>query len=134
MPKGAKTCCDMMQMMFMGQRPAWLDQEDFWIGLHTADPSKGDQSTSEVSYFGYQRQRIGREGWECDDETVANKEFISFPVNAGSSTEKIRYVSIGTGMEGAGQVIYAGLLKAGTVIRQNHRLRFPPGTIVVTEV
>ncbi len=82
-----------------------------FVGLHTADPSAGDQTTSEISYTTYARIGVVRSnvGWTVSGANVVNAGAVTFGAcTAGSATAS--YVSIGKSVSGTGEVYYSGAL------------------------
>lgn len=82
---------------------------NLYVSLHTADPSAGNQTTSEAAYGSYARQAVARTsgGWTVSTNTVVPVATISFPAaTSGSETET--YAAVGTALSGAGKVLFAG--------------------------
>lgn len=82
-----------------------------YIALHTADPSSGNQSTSEASYTGYSRVAVARStsGWSVSGNDYSNVSAVTFgKATAGSST--VTHFSIGTSSTGSGQILLSGAL------------------------
>lgn len=96
-----------------------------YLALHSADPGEaGNQSTSEVTYTGYQRVAIARTagGWTVTAGSVSPTSTIEFgECTAGSGTAT--FGSIGTAQSGTGKILYRGALsptipfQVGTVPR-----------------
>ena len=85
----------------------------FYIALHSADPGEaGDQTTSEISYTGYAREAVSRgAGFTVTVDTVSNAAIVQFgECTAGSAIAS--HFSVGTGLSGAGSIIYRGALSA----------------------
>lgn len=82
---------------------------NLYIALHTADPSAGDQTTSEATYTGYGRASIARTAgaWTTASGASENTSAITFaPCTAGSDT--ITHFSIGVAASGASKILYSG--------------------------
>src|SRR5271157_5357895 len=75
-----------------------------YVSLHTADPSAGDQTTSEATYTGYSatgRIPVARSsaGWTVAANALSNAAAITFGAcTAGSST--VTYFGIGSAASG----------------------------------
>lgn len=87
------------------------EEGSLYVSLHTGDPSEGDQSSSEVSYDGYERVKVQRSeaGWVVIDDHVSPVEAITFPISTDGSDVAV-YVGIGVEPHGAGYLMYCGLL------------------------
>ena len=90
---------------------------NIYVSLHTADPSAGTQSTSEVSYTGYARQAVARTtgGWAVTGESCSPVANIVFPVST-SGTPTVTNFATGTLSTGAGVVIDAGTVTPNIVV------------------
>jgi len=89
----------------------------FYISLHTADPSAGDQTTSEADYTSYARVAVARSGagWTVDAANVSNTAAVTFPAaTVGSNT--ITHFGIGSADSGAGNLFWSAALDASRVI------------------
>jgi len=84
-----------------------------YIGLATADPTGGDQTTSEAGYTGYARVAVARSGagWTVTGATVTNAAVIAFPLCSGGSST-VAYWTVGTASSGAGVLLYSYPLTA----------------------
>jgi hypothetical protein len=102
-----------------------------YIGLHTADPSSGNQTTSEASYTSYARQAVARvaDGFDegLDDGDITNDDEIAFPTATGGSST-VTHASCGTAASGTGVLIIAGALTASRVISTGILPRFAVGS------
>jgi hypothetical protein len=89
----------------------------YYLSLHTADPSAGNQTTSETSYTGYARVSINRNSgaWSIAANAVTNISSIAFGTNT-SGTPTITHVAIGTASSGTGKVLYAGALTSSLAL------------------
>lgn len=107
-----------------------------YVSLHTADPGEaGDQTTNEVSYTGYARQAVARNGsnWTVSGNGAENTNAITFPeCSDGAST--VTHFAVGTAASGTGKILYSGALtasldlSAGTITPE-----FAAGELDITE-
>lgn len=81
-----------------------------YLSLHTADPSGGSQTTSEVGYTSYARVAVVRtsSGWTVTGNVVTPTSSIAFPASTGGSTGTATYAAVGTAASGSGKVLVAG--------------------------
>lgn len=88
----------------------------YW-SLHTADPSAGNQSTSEVSYTGYARQAVARTsgGYTVTGASVSPVANVVFPVST-SGTPTVTNFATGSLVSGTGKVIDAGTVTPNIVV------------------
>lgn len=134
MPKSATFARDVVAFALMGRLPAWLASDVRYISLHTADPSQGNQGTSETTYSGYRRQEIDITSWTQQADGVYNSDEVVFPVSSGNSGERvITHLGIGLDAIGDGQLLYTAQLRKPVTLRLNDRLKFAVGEIFVTE-
>ena len=106
-----------------------------YVALHTADPSAGNQNTSEISYTGYGRVTVARNstGWTVSGNNTVNAAAITFPACTGGSANA-NFVSIGENTTGtAGEVYYAGALNASLAISNGITPQFGTGNLFVSE-
>ena len=105
-----------------------------YVGLHTADPSSGNQTTSEAGYTSYARQAVAREvdGFDegLDDGDITNDDIIAFPAATGGSST-VTHASCGTASSGSWVLIIAGALTASRAITTGILPRFPVGSFVI---
>ena len=82
-----------------------------FVSLHTADPTSGNQTTSEAAYTGYARVGVVRtsSGWTVSTNTVVPVATISFPAATGGS-ETEAYAGLGTLTSGAGLLMFTGAI------------------------
>lgn len=80
-----------------------------YLSLHTADPSGGNQTTSEVAYTSYARVAVVRtgSGWSVTGNVVSPTSSIAFPAATGGSGTAT-YAAVGTAASGSGKVLVAG--------------------------
>lgn len=87
------------------------------FALHTADPSTGNQSTSEATYTSYARASCARtiSGLSSTAGVVTNVAAINFPACTGG-TNTISNVSVGEVITGATEIIVAGALTSSLAV------------------
>lgn len=103
-----------------------------YIGLHTASPEAGDQTTSEATYTGYARKAVARDGsnWAGSAGAWDNEAAITFdPCSGGSST--ITHFSVGTDPTGAGKVLFVGT--CSLAVSSGITPQFAAGALDITE-
>jgi hypothetical protein len=116
MPKGTTFDNDFLKLIFqatgialIADNTATTPLTNLFVSLHTADPSAGNQTTSEATYTGYARVSIARTsgGWTITGSSVSPAATISFPAcTAGTNT--ISNWAVGTVTSGTGKILYAG--------------------------
>lgn len=89
-----------------------------YVSLHSADPGEaGDATTNEVSYTGYARVAVARNGsaWTVTANSVSPAAAITFPIcTAGTATAT--YAGISTAASGAGVLLYKGTISPAIAI------------------
>lgn len=82
-----------------------------FVSLHTADPTAGNQTTSEAAYTSYARVGVVRtsSGWTVSTNTVVPVATISFPAATGGS-ETEAYAGLGSLTSGTGLLFFAGAI------------------------
>lgn len=88
-----------------------------YVSLHTADPTAGNQTTSEVTYTSYARVAVVRtsSGWTVASAGVTNPvAAITFPAGTGGSGTAT-FMGLGTLVSGAGVLIAAGAISPNIV-------------------
>jgi hypothetical protein len=94
---------------------------DLYLTLHTADPGEaGNQSTNEVSYSGFARIAVGRNG---TDLVVTNNQVVPAAdvefAEAGSGVNtSAPFYSIGTSSSGTGKILYRGAISPTITITE----------------
>lgn len=85
---------------------------NLYASLHTADPTAGTQSTSEISYTGYARVAVPRSilGLIVTGTGLSPLADIEFALMTAGSGGTASYAAIGIGSAGAGLIIWAGAL------------------------
>lgn len=84
---------------------------NIYASLHTADPTSGNQTTSEAAYTSYARVAVARSssGWTVSTNTVVPVATISFPAATGGS-ETEAYAGLGSVSSGTGLLFFAGAI------------------------
>jgi len=115
---GSTFANDLLQLLFEGNTIANVAQNassspitNIYVSLHTADPTGGNQSTSEAAYTGYARVGVARSssGWTVSSNTVVPVSAITFPAATGGS-ETEAYAGLGSSSSGAGLLFFGGAL------------------------
>lgn len=90
---------------------------NLFVSLHTADPSSGNQNTSEATYTSYARVSVVRtsSGWTVAANLAENAALVTFPAATGGS-DTITYFAIGTLTSGTGKILYAGALTSSLAV------------------
>ncbi len=116
MAKGTTFCNDLLKLILNGTAIANIADNaaaspltNLYVSLHTADPSAGNQTTSEATYTSYARVAVARTtgGWTVSGATVNPVATITFPQCTGGSNT-ITYFAIGTASSGTGKILYSG--------------------------
>jgi hypothetical protein len=86
---------------------------NLYLALHTADPGEtGDQTTSEISYTGYARVAVARDGTKWTVNAGAGNASLNadtnFPASTGGAGGTITHFSVGTAASGAGVRLLSG--------------------------
>jgi hypothetical protein len=90
-----------------------------FLSLHTADPSGGNQLTSEIAYTGYGRVSVARSavGWTITGASASPAADITFGAYAGGAGGTATYAAVGTVTTGgAGKVLWSGTLTPNIVV------------------
>jgi len=89
----------------------------FYVSLHTADPSAGNQTTSEADYTSYARVAVARSGagWTVTAANVSNAAKVTFPAATGGSNTAT-YFGIGSDSSGNGNLFFSAALDAPRAI------------------
>jgi hypothetical protein len=109
---------------------------NLYISLHTADPTGGNQNTSEATYTGYSRVAVVRtsSGWTVTSNSTTNFAAITFPACNGATSSLVTNVAIGQNATGtAGQIYYTGALTANVNVSNGVTPSFAAGNLTVTE-
>lgn len=102
----------------------------FYVTLHTADPSGGNQTTSESAYTGYARIPVARSGagFTCSGENVSNAAAVIFAACTGG-TETITHWGVGSASSGAGNLFASAPLDASLAVYATIQPRFDIGAL-----
>jgi len=105
-----------------------------YVSLHTADPTAGDQTTSEAAYTDYARVAVARSGagWTVAANAVSNAAAVTFPACTGS-TAACTYFGVGTSATAAGKLMYSGLLTAQLDVSNGITPEFAIGDLDIDE-
>lgn len=107
---------DLLKLIFLGTAIATIAINDtstpitnIFASLHTADPTSGNQTTSEAAYTSYARVAVARTagGWTVSTNTVVPAAAITFPAATGG-TETEAYAGLGSLTSGAGLLFFTG--------------------------
>lgn len=141
MPKGTTFDNDFLKLILNGTAIALIADNaastpltNIYVGLHTADPSAGSQTTSEATYTGYARVAVARTsgGWTISTNTLTNAATITFGAcTAGSNT--ITHVSLGSLVTTAGKVLWSGALTSSLAVSTGVTPSFAAGDLDGTE-
>ncbi len=107
---------------------------NIYIGLHTGDPSAGNQTTSESAYTSYARVAVARSGTGWTDNgsgVVTNDAAITFPACTGGSST-VTYVSTGGASSGTGVLVLAGALSASLAVSSGITPQFAISALSIT--
>lgn len=140
--KGNTNSINFLKLVF--QAVAWANVADnaasapltnLYVSLHTADPTAaGSQTSSEAAYTGYTRVAVVRTagGWSISAETITNVGAITFPAST-SGPESETWVGVGSAINGAGVLFWAGPLTATLVVNNGITPSFAAGALTITE-
>ena len=114
---GATFANDLLLLLFQGTTITGVAQNatspitSIFVSLHTADPTSGNQTTSEAAYTSYARVGVVRttSGWTVSTNTVVPVATIVFPAATGGS-ETEAYAGLGTLTSGTGLLMFAGAI------------------------
>lgn len=103
------------------------------IGLHTADPTTGNQTTSESAYTSYARVAVARSasGYTDTAGVVTNDAAITFPTCTGGSST-VSHVGCGTASTSTGVMIVAGALTSSLAVSNGIQPQFAISALTVT--
>ena len=121
-----------------GLQPSAADG-NLYLGLHTADPgASGNQTTNEISYTGYVRIPVVRDGtqWLVAAGVATTLVDLFFGLcTAGGGTAT--YAGIGTDLAGAGNLLYRAAVLTpigGLIITPGITPKITAGAALVTEI
>ena len=110
-----------------------------YIGLCTADPGVGgDQTTNEISYTGYSRVAVARDGtqWTVAAGSATNNNTILFGTMTAGAGGTVTYFSVGTDSGGVGHLLYRGTITspvAGLAVTAGIAPEFVASSMTITE-
>lgn len=90
---------------------------NLYCSLHTADPSAGNQTTSEVTYTSYARVAVARttSGWTASTAgSTSPVAAVTFPAGTGGSGTAT-FWGIGTLVSGTGKLLMSGAISPSIV-------------------
>lgn len=104
-----------------------------FASLHTADPTTGNQTTSEGTYTSYARASAARTsgGWSSSAGVVTNVATLAFPACTGGSNT-ITHVGIGTLTSGAGSLWVAGAVTSSLSVSTGITPQFAASGLSIT--
>lgn len=109
-----------------------------FLSLHTADPGEvGTQATSEISYTGYARQGLARNGtnFPVTDGVMSLGVNVDFPEMTGGAGGTVTHWAVGVAVSGATYVLYKGsvtptiVVAAGSIPRLKGTPSGTPSTV-----
>jgi hypothetical protein len=107
-----------------------------FFSLHSADPGEvGTQATNEVTYTGYARvgvSRNGNAGFTVTDNSVSPAANVDFPictVGTGNAT----HFAVGVASTGAFMVLYKGTINPNISIAPGVTPRLTTATVITEE-
>lgn len=123
---------DLVAYIFDSTSPSWQVASDFYIRLHSADPSEtGTAVTNEIAYTGYDGVTVSRTtGFSISGNTASNAALLQFPLCTGGSATAT-YFSVCTTQNGAGQIIVSGALTSSLAISNGIQPQFNTGELDV---
>lgn len=133
MAKSSGSAFDVLAALLKGTDPSYRANSNRYLALHTADPSAGDQTTSEATYTSYARIAVPISGgWTGSASPLANASLLQFPLCTGGSNT-ITHISIGVASSGASQILYSGALNASRSISSGNQPQLAIGALTVAE-
>lgn len=139
MGKSSAFANDLLKLVFQATNIAGIANStgisNLFVALHTADPSAGNQNTSEVAYTSYARVSVPRSNnsWTVTGNTCVNANNITFPQCTGGNNTAT-FFSIGQNNTGtAGEIYYTGALNANLSITNGITPIFGPGNCNISE-
>jgi hypothetical protein len=106
-----------------------------FISGHTADPTAGTQTTSELSYTGYSRATIARSaaGWSVVTATGDNVAAVSLGKRTdGGAAQVLTHIAIGAATSGASLILWVIPLYSSLSITLNVTPTFAIGDLNAT--
>lgn len=89
------------------------------VGLHTADPDGGNQTTNEHSWTGYGRQAVGRAGanWNISAGVADNAAAITWGQKTAGTDQTITHTGLGFASSGTGALYYSGAASPNILVQ-----------------
>lgn len=141
MSKGNTFENDFLKLIFNATAIADLAENDssspattLTVALHTADPGEaGDQSTSEISYTGYARVAVNRDGtgWTVTGNSVSPFANIDFGIMTAGAGGTVTHFSVGTGA--ANKLLYSGTVTPNIVVANGVIPRLTTATAITED-
>jgi hypothetical protein len=139
MPLGSTLEGDILNLLLCGKPISSLATSAgstlTWQALHTADPSSGNQGTSELSVTAYTRISVDRStaGFTVTGSgpaTASPVAAINFPQCTSTSTGTVTHWSVGMSSAGTGKIIASGAVTPNINISQNVTPQLTTGSSV----
>ena len=118
MPKSATLDNQLLKLIYqavgianLADNAAGSPLTTLYVALHTADPTGGDQTTSEANYGGYTRIAVARSsaGWIVTGNSVSPAGQINFPLGT-SGSGIATFASVGFNASGASEMLHYGAI------------------------
>jgi hypothetical protein len=133
---------DILKLIFNGIPIAGLAKNDtsspvtdLTMALHLLDPGEaGDQSTNEISYTGYSRVRVSRQGgdgWIVNGNNVSPAVNITFGKMTGGVGGIATFASVGTGV--GNKMLYRGAITPTLNVVVGKIPRLTPVSVITEE-
>ena len=127
---------DMINYVMLGIAPSWAAYTEFFLSLHTADPTDaGAQNSYEAAYTGYTRSTLSRSTTALTNSAtgaVDNIATVSFgPCTAGVSY--VTHVGLGTSFSGTGTLLYSNALLSPVAIGAGITPSFDTSSVTISE-
>jgi hypothetical protein len=127
---------DMIKYLAFGMAPSWSTATEFFLSLHTADPTDaGVQSSYEAAYTGYTRSTLSRSTTALTNSAtgaVVNNATVSF----GACTAGVSYVThvgLGTSFSGTGTLLESAALVSPIAIGAGITPSFDTSSLTISE-
>ena len=135
MAKGTTTDNDVLKAILKGTDPSWRTNANLYLALHTADPGAvGAQNTYETQYSNYARKAVAKASdWSDAGVSFSNANILQFNQAGAALSSIVSYVSLGTAISGAGQILYVGALTDSLTVTNLIQPQFGIGALVITE-
>lgn len=124
---------DVLAYFFKGTAPSYAAQSDFYLSLHTADPTdSGNQSSNETAYTSYARATVTRAtGFSVTVSAGVTWAFNVATVTFAAATggpSTITHFGVGTSSTAAasGTLLFSGALNASLIVNAGITPQFNP--------